>query len=58
MIAAKSEKKGKKCAQSHPLYDPDLVRTSVSSRLTDFAFLNDPPTDTVSVLVPPAQQKI
>jgi len=46
VIAAKSSKKR---ARSHPFYDPEHVRTLVTNRLVDFAFLNNPPTTTVSV---------
>lgn len=46
VIATRSSKKS---ARSHPFYDPDHVRTSVIDRLTDYAFLNDPPTTTVSI---------
>ena len=45
-IAAKSSRKTTK---SHPFWDPDHVHTSVTDRLVDFAFLNDPPTSTVCV---------
>lgn len=46
VVAAKSAKRS---TQFNLLHDPDHVRTSVATRLTDFAFLNDPPTAAVSV---------
>jgi len=35
-------------ARSNPLHDPDHIRASVADRLTEFTFLNNPPTATVS----------
>ena len=46
VITARLEKKRLK-SETLP-YDPDHVRTSVIDRLTQFSFLNDPPTVTVS----------
>ena len=45
-IAARWEKKRGK---SDKLHDPDHVRVSITGRLTQFEYLNDPPTTTVSV---------
>ena len=50
-IAARMEKKKKKApAGSQPLHDSSHVRASVTSRLAQFAYLNDPPTATVSIV--------
>lgn len=52
-IAARMEKKKKKKkapAGSQPLHNSSHVRASVTSRLAQFAYLNDPPTATVSIV--------
>ena len=49
-IAARMEKKKKKAkAVSQPLHDSNHVRTSVASRLAQFAFMNNPPTANVRI---------
>jgi len=48
VIAAKLAKQS---TQAHPFHDPGHVRTLVATRLVSFAFLNDPPTATVSVYI-------
>lgn len=45
-IAARLEKKRDKSKQH--FHDPDHVRTSITGRLAQFEYLNDPPTITVS----------
>ena len=49
-IAAKMEKKKKAPAGSQPLHGSSHVRASVTSCLAQFAYLNDPPTATVSIV--------
>jgi hypothetical protein len=49
-IRLTARKLSKKSAhRSHQLYDPNHIRTLVADRLTNFAFLNNPPTTTVRI---------
>ena len=51
LIAAKMEKNRKK-VKHEKLFDPTHVRTSVTTRLAYFAYLNDPPATDVSTIYP------
>ena len=53
-ICAIAAKTSKKPAKSHRFHNPDHVRTLTASRLVDFAFLNNPPTTTVSIQTLPS----
>ena len=49
IIAARLEKTRAKAKSDKVFHDPNHVRNSVIPRLAQFAFLNDPPTATVSI---------
>ena len=49
-IRAAAAKALKKSGQSHSPHDPSRIRTLIEERLTNFSFLNDPPTDEVRLL--------